>query len=82
MGLTTVQRAALEGEGLADVTDFADFKENETKIALKNLRHGILIFPGISKIPERRNSRGTITQAAVPAVAPIRGVPPVILPAR
>ena len=41
MGLSTVQRVALTGEGLADVTDFADLKQNEIKMALKNVRQGI-----------------------------------------
>ena len=82
MGLTIVQRAALEGGDFADFTDFADFKEDEIKMALKNVRQGIPTIPGIPAIPERRNSRGTITQAAVPPVAPIQGVPPVLIHAR
>ena len=82
MGLTTVQRVALEGEGLPDVTDFANNKENEIEMALKNVRQGIPTIPGIPAIPERRSSRRTITQAAVPVMAPIQGVPPVLIPAR
>ena len=81
IGLTTVPRVAL-GEGLADVTDSVDFKENEIKIALKNYRQGIPTIPGIPAIPERRNSRGTIMQAVVLSVAPLQGVPPVLIPAR
>ena len=75
MGLTSVQRRAIQGEGLTNVKDFADFKENEIKMALKNVRQGIPTIPGIPAIPERRNMRGTVTQAVVLAVAPIQGVP-------
>ena len=56
MGLTVVQREALASEGLSDITDFADFKENEIKMALKNVRQGIPTVQGIPAIPERRNS--------------------------
>ena len=82
MGLTTVQRVALEGESLADVTDFTDFKENEMKMALENVRQGIPTIPGIPAVPERRNSRGTVTQAEAPAVVPIQELNPVLIPAR
>ena len=82
MGLIVIQREALASEGLSDITDFADFKENEIKMALKNVRQGIPTVQGIPAIPERRSSRGTIVQAAVPAVQPIQGVPPVLIPAR
>ena len=81
MGLTIVQMRALQGEGLTNVTDFADFKENEIKMALKNVRQGIPTIPGIPAIPERRNTRGTIIQAVVPAVSSIQGIPPVLIPA-
>ena len=82
MGLTPVQRRALQGEGLTNVTDFADFKENKIKMALKNVRQGIPMIPGIPATPDCRSMRGTVTQAADPAVAPIQGVPPVLISAR
>ena len=52
MGLTTVQRNALRNEGLVSVEDFKDFKENEIKMAIKNVRQGIPTIPGIPAIPE------------------------------
>ena len=82
IGLTPVQRRALQGEGLTNVTDFADFKKNEIKMALKNVSQGIQTIPGFPVIPERRNTHGSITQAAVPTVALIQSVSPVIIPVR
>ena len=69
MGLTTVQKVALVGEGSADVTDFADFKDNEIKMAPKNVRQGNPAILGIPAIPEQRNLHGTITQAAIPVIS-------------
>ena len=55
-------------EGLSDIMNFAYVKENEIKMTLENVRQGIHSIQGIPVIPERTNSRGTIIQAAVPAV--------------
>ena len=82
MGLTTVQRDALRNEGLESVEDFEDFKENEIKMAIKNVRQGIPTIPGIPAIPEQRNTRGSITRSAVAATPAIQGTPPVLIPAR
>ena len=82
MGLTQDQRNALMNEGLSNVTDFADFKENEIKMALKNVRQGIPTIAGIPAIPRQVDSRGNVTQAAVRAVPAIQGTPPVLIPAR
>ena len=71
MGLTTVQRNSLRNEGLESVEDFEDFKENEIKMAIKNVRQGIPTIPGSPAIPEQRNTRGTITRAAVATVPAI-----------
>ena len=82
MGLTTVQRNALRNEGLESVEDFEDFKENEIKMAIKNVRQGIPTIPGIPAIPEQRNTRGSITRSAIAATPAIQGTPPVLIPAR
>ena len=71
MGLTIVHRIALRIEGLKSVEDFRDFKENEIKMAIKNVRRGISTVPGTPAIPEQRNVQGTITHAAIAAVPAI-----------
>ena len=38
MGLTAVQRTRLAGEGLAQLADFEEFKEDQLELAIKNLR--------------------------------------------
>ena len=71
MGLTTVQRTALRNNGLENVEDFEDFRENEIKMVIKNVRQGIPTIPGTPAIPEQRNTQGTITHAAIAAVTAI-----------
>ena len=75
MGITPVQRRASKSEGLTNVTDFADFKENKIEMALKMVRQRIPIIPGIPEIPEHKNLRGTVIQATVPAVTQFKVFP-------
>ena len=77
MGLTTAQRLALSNEGLTTIDDFADFKEEELKVAFKNVRSGIPGTPRVEAVPAVMNGTVTVTPAipAVPAVAGVRAVP-------
>ena len=61
MGLTDAHRTALQREGLVNIEDFADFKEKEIKVAIKNARAGVPTVPGFLPVPPI---------AAVPAVLP------------
>ena len=76
MGLPNPARVRLANEGLATVDDFADFKPDQIKDAIKNLRTAIPGVPGMAAI---MNPDGTV---GVPAVAPIPGVPACIISAR
>ena len=51
-------------------------------MAIKNMRQGISSVPGTPSIPEQRNTRGTITRAAIAAAPAIQGTLPVLIPAR
>ena len=82
MALTAVQRLAMSGEGLSNVNDFADFKKEELKIAIKNVRTGIPAIPGTPAIAAQIDAQGAIIQAAVPAVPGVPGIPPVLIPAK
>lgn len=81
MALTNAQREALSREGLASVTDFVDFKEDELKVAFKNARAGIPGTPMIPAIPAVMQGNN-VAQAAVPAVPGVPGIPSVPIPAR
>ena len=48
MGLTAAMRTRLAAEGLHDVDDFEDVREDQTNDAIKNLRTAI---PGVPAIP-------------------------------
>ena len=76
MGLSDVQRAALDAQGLSEVDDFVDFGKDELDQALKNMRISI---PGIAAVVEVTNEAGIVTTPAVPAVA---AIPPIIMPAK
>ena len=76
MGLTNDQIIALSTEGLSQVSDFADFKQEELKIAIKNVRTGIPTIPGTSAIPAAVDTDGVVTQTAVAAVPPVPGIRP------
>ena len=78
MALTNAQREALSREGLASVTDFVDFKEDELKVAFKNARAGIPGTPMIPAIPAVMQGNN-VAQAAVPAVPGVPGIPSVPL---
>ena len=58
----------LANEGLANLDDFADFKEDELQAAFKNLRTAI---PGVPGVPAVLNGAGNEVTAAVPAIASI-----------
>ena len=62
MGLTNHQRLALSIEGLSQVSDFADFKQDELKIAIKNVRTGIPTIPGTPAVPEVADANGVVMQ--------------------
>ena len=51
MGLADVQPFALCNDGLMTLDDFADFKAEEFKTALKNARPGISGTPRIDTFP-------------------------------
>ena len=65
----TVTRLA--NEGLANLDDFADFKEDELQAAFKNLRTAI---PGLPGVPAVLYDAGNEVTAAVPAIAPINPI--------
>ena len=67
---------------MESVEDFEDFKEDEIKMAIKNVRQGIPTILGTPAIPEQRNTQGTITRSAIAAIPAIQGTPPVLIPAR
>ena len=64
MSLTNNQRQRLVAEGLAQVSDFEDFKEEQIDDAIKNLRTPI---PGV---PAVVNARGRETHAAIAPIPP------------
>lgn len=64
MNLSIVQRTCLAAEGLTNVNDFADFKEDQIDQAIGNLRVSI---PGI---PQVLNPDGAIATAAIPPILP------------
>ena len=64
MSLTNGQRMRLVAEGLAQVADFEDFKEEQIDDAIKNLRTPI---PGV---PAVVNARGRETHAAIAPIPP------------
>ena len=64
MALPNNARNRLADEGLVTVNDFADFKEDELKAAIKNLR-----VP-IAGVPEVLDAAGNVVNAAIPAVPP------------
>ena len=51
MGLTVAMRTRLAAEGLQDVDDFKDFREDQIDDAIKNLRTAI---PGVKCVVFRR----------------------------
>ena len=70
MALNPTQRQRLADEGLALVSDFQDFKEDELEQAYKNMRISI---PGVA----------ATTDATGNIIAPaIQAIPPCIIPAR
>jgi len=87
MGLTPSHRIALRQEGLEEIEDFADFKEKEIKVAIRNVRTGIhpvpgltlvpavLAAPAVPAIPEVRDAAGDITQEAVAAIPEVQARP-------
>ena len=76
MGLTAIQRTALRNEGLEILEDFENFKENEIKMSIKNVRQGIPTIPGTHAILEQRNTRGSINRSAVAAEPAIQEIHP------
>ena len=75
MGLSPVIRARLAQEGLEQIANFVDFKEEQLKDAFKNMRTAI---PGIPATAEVQDNNGQVIQAAVAGVA---AIPPVLVPA-
>ena len=74
MGLANDQCIALSTEGLSQVSDFADFKQEELKIAIKNVTTGIPTIPGTPAIPAVVDADGFVTQPTVAAVPPVPGI--------
>ena len=68
MGLSNNAVTRLAQEGLAQINDFADFKEEQLLAAFKNMRTAI---PGLPAVPEQVDAAGNTTAPAIPAVAPI-----------
>ena len=80
LGLNPSHRIALRSEGLEEIEDFADFKEKEIKMAIRNVRTGIHPVPGLTLVsaviavpavpivPEIRDAAGDITQDALDAI--------------
>ena len=81
MGLTDLQRIALGTEGLVTFNDFADFKEDELKIAFINVRSGISGSPRIDLVPAIILN-GTELSPEIPAIAAFPGVRAVPIPAK
>ena len=76
MGLTQIQRAALDAQGLATPTNFADFGKEILETAFKNVR---TVIPGIAAIPAVVDATEVITDAAYPAIP---AIPPIVMPAK
>lgn len=53
MGLAVEQRTSLAYEGLTNKADFIDYKEDELKIAFKNMRAGLTGVAGIPSVPKQ-----------------------------
>ena len=64
MALNPTQRQRLADEGLALVSDFQDFKEDELEQAYKNMRISI---PGVAAITD---ATGNIIAPAIQAIPP------------
>ena len=82
MALTNNQRQALAWEGLANETDFEDFKVAEMKDAFKNARSGLPGIPGVPGVPEQVDADGNVIAAAVAPIPPVPGVQASPIPAR
>ena len=76
MALPVNVRARLSSEGLTEIDDFEDFKDDQLKDAFKNMRTSI---PGLVGIPQVTNAAGNIINAAVPSVP---GILPCLISAR
>ena len=82
MGLTDTQIQALANEGLTIIDDFEDFKEEELKIAFKNVRSRILGTPRVETVAIVLNVAGNIIERAVSAIPAVAGVRSVPIPAK
>ena len=68
MGLTDAHRTALQREDLVNIEDFADFKEKEIKVAIKNARTGVPTVPGFLLVPPTAAVPAVPARPTVPAV--------------
>ena len=82
MALSANVRARLALEGLVNVDDFSDFKEEELKAAFKNMRTAIPGIPGIQAILEQVDVNGIVIAPAVQAVPPIPPILPCLVSAK
>ena len=82
MALSANVRARLALEGLVNVDDFSDFKEEELKAAFKNMRTAIPGIPGIQAIPEQVDVNGIVIAPAIQAVPPIPPILPCLVSAK
>ena len=65
MSLTAIVRERLSNEGLTQISDFSDFKEDQLSAAFKNMRTSI---PGVAAVAQQVAADGTIIVPAVDAV--------------
>ena len=82
MALSNAARQRLALEGLTTVEDFEDFKEDQIKEALKNMRVSIPGVPDIPGIAAILNPDGTVQVAAIPAIQAIPAIPPLLISAK
>uniref|UniRef100_A0A7S2RCB1 Uncharacterized protein n=1 Tax=Eucampia antarctica TaxID=49252 RepID=A0A7S2RCB1_9STRA len=82
MCLTNRQRIRLSTEGLLTINDFEYFKEDELKIAFKNVRSGISGSTRIDLVPAIVQDDGTVLEHEISTIHDVPGVHTVMIPAK